>query len=150
MPSAAAIECTSSKGMFVCPLSVKVPATSLSEYISPLVEATKTTAPASTTCDTWCESSKVMIASPSARSEPDQVLLNGLTAHTLSTAPSSPLNTNCHFANHTPFKPPVEDCAVDSSDQVDTPSNLISSELLVPSAVVANIISPTEAIPVKL
>ena len=91
-----------------------------------------------------------MIALPSVKSEPDQVLLNGLTAHTLSTTPSSPLNTNCPFANHTPFKPPAEDCAVDSSDQVDAPSNLISSECVVLLAVVANIISPTEAIPVKL
>ena len=91
-----------------------------------------------------------MIASPSPKSPPPQVLLNGLTAHTLSTVPSSADINSCPFANHKPFKPPDDDCAVVSSDQVDAPSNLISSELLVPFAVVANIISPTEAIPVKL
>jgi hypothetical protein len=76
--------------MFVCPNNVIVPDTSLIEYISPLVEAAKTTAPASTICDMWWLSSNVTIASASAKSELPQVLLNGFTAHSNSTVPLSP------------------------------------------------------------
>ena len=150
IPSEAAKEYTSSKGILVCPLFTYAPDTNLKEYILLSVHPASTTAPPSITLVIVCSLSILTIVSPSAKSLPLHDLPNGATDHIFVDVASLPVINNLFFTNHIPFKPPLDVCAVVSSDQVESPSNLISSEFVNPLAVVKNKPLPNAAIPVKL
>ena len=149
IPSEAAIECTSSKGIFVCPWLTNTPEDNLKEYILPSELLAKTAAPPSITSVTSCVGSISTIVDASVKSEDDHVLLKGFTSHKYAAVPSLPLIHNLCFINHTPVSPPLPVCAVVCSDH-EEPSYFINSDADVPFAVVRYKPFPNAAMPVKL
>ena len=90
IPSDAAIECTSSKGIFCLSLIYKCTTRKFKEYILPSVLAANTAAPPSITPDISCVGSTSIIASAFCKSELLQLLLNGLISQTCSAISSLP------------------------------------------------------------
>ena len=111
MPSAAAIECTSSKGIFVCPWLTNTAELNLKEYTVPSVLEANTAAPPSTIFVKLCVGSTSTMLSPSANQVTSHAS-KGLFSQMYSAVPSLPVIHNLFFTYHTPVNPPELDCAV--------------------------------------